>query len=416
MSNPATAETLRSSARTGPTAADLVRRARALAATLVARQAETESRSFYAEDTQQAFVDAGFFRMLTPRQFGGLECELATYCRVVMALSSGCPSTGWQFNLGASHAPIVGSLFDDAVLAELFSGGEFICAATIAPQGTATRLESGDYSITGVFNYASGIPYSRHFMGHALLKTPNGSTGPVLTFVAPKALWRRRDDWVKSLGLKGSGSHSVEMTDARVPARFVVEGSDMMNASKGGAPRPRADSQSLFRHGRLLSLNVICAASMLVGMLKGALDEYGRLMQARKTVRPPVTLRYENDDYRRWMGTATGKLGMAEAALLSLCEQWTTAARQAADGPEPFSAQEDSRIACVCLEIMDTAWHALQGILWPTAGTSAAMDGEVLQRIFRDMAMARSHVVNVLADGIASAIVVRAHAIDSAIG
>jgi 3-hydroxy-9,10-secoandrosta-1,3,5(10)-triene-9,17-dione monooxygenase len=381
-----------------PTRQQIVKRAAEIAPHLIVRQAEAEQRTFYGEDTHEAFREAGFYRILVPGRFGGLGYDIGTFCRVVMEISSGCPSAGWQFNLGASHASFICALFAEDVQAELFAGGDFICAATIAPQGTACKLDSGDWSISGVFNYASGIPYSRYFLSHALPVNADGSRGPVLTFIAPRDQWRRLDDWGKSLGLKASGSHSVEMVDAIIPARFVLEGTDMVNSGQGGAPRAEPGDTSVERHGRLLSVNVIGATAMVVGMLKGAVREYVRLMEVKKTMRPPITFRHQDADYRRWLGIAAGKLSVAEATIINLCDQWTHAAQRAAAGGSPFSAQEDARMCAAALEIMNLCWDAMQGTLWPTAGTSAAMDGEIMQRIFRDMAMARSHVVNISAD------------------
>src|ERR1700742_1624145 len=96
-----------------------VQRALDMVPDLLRRQAETEARTFYAEDTHEAFKQAGFYRMLGTRQFGGHETEIETFFRVVVALSSGCPSTGWQFCFGALHAVTVGSLFDHSAQARI---------------------------------------------------------------------------------------------------------------------------------------------------------------------------------------------------------------------------------------------------------------------------------------------------------
>ena len=54
---------------------DIVARAVALRQHLRDDQAKTEARSRYSEETNVPFTQAGFYRMLQPRMFGGYEFE-----------------------------------------------------------------------------------------------------------------------------------------------------------------------------------------------------------------------------------------------------------------------------------------------------------------------------------------------------
>jgi 3-hydroxy-9,10-secoandrosta-1,3,5(10)-triene-9,17-dione monooxygenase len=383
-----------------PTQAEILKRAEDLAPGLVTLQADTEKRTCYSEETHKAFERAGFYRMMVPRQFGGYEIDLITFHRVIAAISSGCPSTGWQLCLGTIHTLAVCALFDETVQAELFAGTGFICAATISPQGRALRQADGSWRISGVFNYASGIPYSTHFMSHALPIEPDGSIGPMMTFIVPEGNWESLNDWGHVLGLKGSGSHSVRIEDAHVPARFVLEQTDMLNLFNGGAARATSKAdRGLARHGRLQSQFMLGPTALLLGMAKGALVEYRRIMATRRSVRPPMVPCYEHEDFRRWYGIAAGKLGMAEAALDDLSRQWTAIAERSRAGGDAFSAEEDLQLVASCYGVMQATWEAMAETLWPTAGTSAARDGAVMQRIYRDMSTARTHLSSSIVDG-----------------
>src|SRR5580704_7431271 len=84
------AETTSSAARAEsaiPTDEELLERARRIGPGLVKRQAETEALGRYAEDTHQAFSEAGFYRMLIPRRFGGYAGNLETYFKVVREIA-----------------------------------------------------------------------------------------------------------------------------------------------------------------------------------------------------------------------------------------------------------------------------------------------------------------------------------------
>ncbi len=78
----------------GLTPADAIAKARAMASALIARQAETEKRTYYAEDTHAEFASNGFYRLLVPRRYGGYEFGIDTFLRIVTTLARGCPSTG----------------------------------------------------------------------------------------------------------------------------------------------------------------------------------------------------------------------------------------------------------------------------------------------------------------------------------
>ena len=52
-------------------AADLVAAADALRPRLLEEQAATEQRAKYSEELHETFRDAGFYRLLVPRRYGG---------------------------------------------------------------------------------------------------------------------------------------------------------------------------------------------------------------------------------------------------------------------------------------------------------------------------------------------------------
>ncbi|WP_262403112.1 acyl-CoA dehydrogenase family protein [Actinomadura sp. CNU-125] len=154
---------------------EIIARAEAIAATLVERQAETEKRTYCAPDTHEAMVNAGLYRILVPRRYGGYGFGIETFLRVSMALARGCPSTGWMYSLGAAHALNVASLFGEEAQEELFGTGDFICPAVAAPGGKAEQGPDGRWLISGTWRYCSGAPYATHFLGHTLVSPGAGS-------------------------------------------------------------------------------------------------------------------------------------------------------------------------------------------------------------------------------------------------
>jgi 3-hydroxy-9,10-secoandrosta-1,3,5(10)-triene-9,17-dione monooxygenase len=381
-----------------PTPGEIIARAEAMRPRLVERQAETELRTYYSQETHEEFLEAGFYRMLVPKRFRGYELDLPTFWRVVIAIARGCPSTAWCLCLAAGHALQVGSLFSEEAQIELFGDGDFRCAAVAAPAGMATRTENG-WELNGTHPYSSGAPYSTHYMGQTFAPTGVGDgPPPLLLFVAPRSAWTMLDDWGDSLGLKGSGSHSVRFENAQIPARYALENTWMVDTDvSAGTPGYRLHGNPMYA-GRTLAFFQGELAAVMIGAAKGALDEYEEILRARKTQRPPIVSRAEDPDYQRWFGLAMGQIATAEAALLQCGEQWMELARQSTEEGIPFSREDDLRLNIIAREALTLAWSVMQGQIFRTAGSGSARSGQRIERIFRDMAMGWGHFGTIVGD------------------
>jgi 3-hydroxy-9,10-secoandrosta-1,3,5(10)-triene-9,17-dione monooxygenase len=378
-----------------PTSAEILARAEAIAADLVERQAETERRTFYSAQTHDDFRRAGLYRILVPRRYGGYEMDIDTFFRVSMALARGCPSTGWMFCLAAAHAIPVATLFDEPAQAELFRTGEFFCPGTVVPAGTATRTADGAWVLDGAWPYCSGAPYATHFLGHTLVTRVAGGEPEPMMFVAPRHLWTRGQDWGDALGLKGSGSHSITLHRARIPEHLTLPTHLGMVTVTEGTEGLRIHGNPMYGGGQL-SFMVFESACVAIGMAKGALDAYDELMVSRVTPFPPIVRRAESPDYQQWYGQAAGLVATAEVALTGAMREWKDAC---AAGPASFTKHLEWRIATICREIITLCWRAVESYLFPTAGSSAARQGQRIERIWRDMSMMRTHagIANLLA-------------------
>lgn len=367
---------------------EIVARATAIAPTLVERQAETERRTFCAQDTHDEFVKAGFYRILVPRRYGGYEFGIDTYLRVSMALARGCPSTGWMYSLGAAHALNVASLFSERAQEELFGAGDFICPAVAVPGGTAEQTPDGQWLISGTWNYCSGAPYATHFLGHTVVPGADGGTPEPMAFVVPRSGWERLDDWGHHLGLRGSGSHSIKMSHARIPEYFALRSVHVVNADvTAGTPGLDLHGNPQYAGG-LLSHMCLGLAALAVGIAQGTLDAYEEMLTTKQTFFPPIVVRSESLDYQLWHGRAIGSIATAEAALLNAAQQWRDTCGQ---GRGAFTRGVDLNISAICSEVIGMCWRAVEDLLFRTAGTSSIQNGKRVERMWRDLSMVHTH-------------------------
>jgi 3-hydroxy-9,10-secoandrosta-1,3,5(10)-triene-9,17-dione monooxygenase len=383
---------------TATTGAELLERARALRPLLVERQAETEEATRYSEDTHRQLLEAGIYKMLVPRRYGGHELDLVSFARVIVELARGCPSTGWSVCLPSGHALMVASWLGEQAQDEIFGGGDFRCPAVAAAYGTARRADDGGWILDGTHNYASGAPYGTHYMGQTFVDDGDGREPRLLLFVAPRSAYTVIDDWGDTLGLRGTGSNSVRFDGAHIPPYYALEDTSMLDVDvTGGSPGSRLHGNSLYA-GRAPSFFMVEQGALLVGMAKGALDEYERIIRTRKTARPPIGMRYLEPEYQRWFGLAAGRIEAAEAMLIQLAQQWEEAARRNVEDALPFDREEDFRLNLIGNEIARLVWDTVEDVLYRTAGSGAVRRGQRFERYYRDLSMAWGHYVNVLYD------------------
>ena len=97
-----------SNLKTSVTRDDILARARDMLPTLQKRAEQAESARRISEETDQAFRDAGFYKILQPSAFGGLELEFGTQTELAVVLAPGCASSAWVASVTACHGWILG--------------------------------------------------------------------------------------------------------------------------------------------------------------------------------------------------------------------------------------------------------------------------------------------------------------------
>lgn len=215
----------------------LVSAARDMRGVLREEQADTELRGTYSQRLHEEFLRAGFYRMLSPRAFGGLEVDPGTFFRVITEVARGNPGASWCLSLGSGHSLPMATYWSEKAQREAF-GEEGVFIAPHRNQGgfgQAVKVDGG-YKVDVTYNYCSGVPHSTHFMGTTLLEMADGSKQQ-LVIVVPRGEYEIVDDWGngQTLGMQGSGSNSVILDDVFVPEHMAVpyDWHDHLGATQG---------------------------------------------------------------------------------------------------------------------------------------------------------------------------------------
>ena len=174
-------------------------------------------------DLLAELIAAGLFRMLTPRSHGGMEIDFPTSMEIIETIAAADGATGWTVMIG-SETPQLLALLPRHRFDQLYADGpDLIVGGGFAPRGQA-ELRGGEYIVNGRWAFASGCQHAKWLIGNCIV-TENGK--PRAGFIpgspeirammfAPESA-KIIDTWSVN-GLRGTGSHDIEVRDLRVPA------------------------------------------------------------------------------------------------------------------------------------------------------------------------------------------------------
>ena len=376
----------------GLTPDEVIRRAASMREELRAQQDEADENGCHSPELDEKFVEAGFYRIIQPKMFGGYEFDYPTFYRTMLELARGNPGTGWCVTLGASHSALIGALWPERAQVELFGeDGHFVAPHRAGIPVLIDKVDGG-YNISGKWGYASGCPYSTHFLGNAVVRENGKERG--VTFIVPREAYTILDDWGgdQVLGMRASGSNTVEIKDYFVPDHWVIDtlpglwsASDLSNGTEG----TRLHGNPMYL-GRFMGPYHASLVVPAIGCARAALDELEIIAKKRTTRFEPPRAWTENYDVQRPFGEAMILTDSAEALLLKGCEIYMDYCRRWERDGTPFTAEESLRLWGMMIRAGRMAVEATQ-IIYDAASSSAAMKGQKIQRYFRDMAMYRSH-------------------------
>ena len=373
-------------------AAELVAAAEAFRPRLLAEQADNEARGHYSEQLHEDFTRAGFYRMFVPRRYGGLEVDLPSFYRVVMAISRGCPSTGWMLALGTAHALQAASYWPERAQDEVFGGGHFVASASFAFQDATAERVDGGYRVNGTWHFCSGVPYATH---HMALAPVVGESGSVVAIV-PRERFRMLDNWGDLIGLKGSGSHSVVVEDVFVADHNTITLEEWLAIGVPSTPGYRLHGNALYG-GSFMAVALGELNSVQVGAAQGAIDEYERLMRrpTRQAAAAEGRTRVEDPDHQRILGLALSYTDAAESIVLRCGELFHDYARAAMEDGEPFGEERTFRLYGQLMTAHKLCWEA-GDMVFRAGSTTGARDGAPLQRYWRDLCAFRTNGIHQL--------------------
>ncbi|MGM7283212.1 acyl-CoA dehydrogenase family protein [Pseudomonas guariconensis] len=361
----------------------LRQRARELVPVLRERAEQAAQMGRLPEQTLADFHEAGFFRILQPARWQGLELEPKDFFEVQMTLAEGCMSSAWVLGVVAIHNWQL-ALFDDRAAQDVWGQDtSVLISSSYMPVGKVQRVEGG-FRLSGRWGFSSGSKHCQWaFLGAMVPPAEPGGAPDYRTFLVPRSDYQILDNW-NVMGLEATGSHDVLVEDAFVPeyrTHRAVDG--FMQDSPGNA----VNTSPLYRlpFGQIF---VRAVSSSAIGALQGAVDHFIAHNKARVAV----------NDGRKMLQDPAAQSALADA-MVCVDECRTVLLRNFevmldhARAGTALGMQARVKMRYDSALVADRCAKAAAQLMF-NSGASTIFRGHPINRAFRDIHTGRAHVAN----------------------
>ncbi|MCB2065444.1 MAG: acyl-CoA dehydrogenase family protein [Erythrobacter sp.] len=200
-----------------PTHDELVARARAMVPVLKARAKQCVADRDVPAESFAEFHEAGFFRILQPKRWGGYEMHPNTFYEVQKTLAEGCMSTGWTYGVVGCH-PYEIALFPEQAQQDMWGeDSSILCSSSYQPVGKVTHTDGG-FRLSGRWGFSTGSVHCDWVVLGAMVPPRNEGDAPDMrAFLLPRKDYEIDRDCWHVFGLQGTGSHDIIVDDVFVP-------------------------------------------------------------------------------------------------------------------------------------------------------------------------------------------------------
>ncbi|HEX6353680.1 3-hydroxy-9,10-secoandrosta-1,3,5(10)-triene-9,17-dione monooxygenase oxygenase subunit [Actinophytocola sp.] len=346
------------------------------------RAQDTEDARRISDESIKALQLAGFFKLLQPTRYGGLEAHPNDFYRAVRLIASACGSTGWVSAVLGCH-PWQLALFDDRAQHEVWGEDDDTrVSSSYAPMGRAKAVDGG-FEFSGRWSFSSGCDHATWVFLGGLVVNDEGAPIDFRTFLLPRSDYQIDDVW-DTIGLRGTGSNDIIVDKVFVPEYRTLS---FMDTGRCYGPGQEVNTGPLYK---LPFASVFsCSISVpVVGMATGAYEAYVNYTKER--VRASTGGKAADDSFNQLrIAEAASKI---DTAVLQIERNLDQEMKHVTAGEKvPFPLRVQTR-----RDQVNATSAAIAAVdrLFESAGGRALKVGTPIQRFWRDAHAGRVHAIN----------------------
>jgi 3-hydroxy-9,10-secoandrosta-1,3,5(10)-triene-9,17-dione monooxygenase len=324
-----------------------------------------------SKEVVDALKECGFFTMLLPKQWGGLERRPQEFFAEQVRIAEADMSTAWAGGIIAVHAFQLALMSEEAQREVYENDPNTLISSSYNPVGARAEMCEGGFMLHGRWGWSSGS-------GHctwALLGGVIPGDG-YRTFLVPRSEYEIEDTW-NVMGLQGTGSNDVVIPEPIfVPEHRTHKQMDGFNCVND-QENPMYDLSWAQTFVRVVN-------SAAIGALKKAVKVFVESKQGNSTT--DMTKFAGDVETQERLAKVLNTIAELEAVMYHNFNKMEAANWKPSLEDRIMYRYQASLVIDKAIEAIDT--------LFDVAGGRSVFNGHPLQQLWHDIHIARCHVAN----------------------
>ena len=324
-----------------------------------------------SKEVVDALKECGFFTMLLPKQWGGLERRPQEFFAEQVRIAEADMSTAWAGGIIAVHAFQLALMSEEAQREVYENDPNTLISSSYNPVGARAEMCEGGFMLHGRWGWSSGS-------GHctwALLGGVIPGDG-YRTFLVPRSQYEIEDTW-NVMGLQGTGSNDVVIPEPIfVPEHRTHKQMDGFNCVND-QENPMYDLSWAQTFVRVVN-------SAAIGALKKAVKVFVESKQGNSTT--DMTKFAGDVETQERLAKVLNTIAELEAVMYHNFDKMEAANWKPSLEDRIMYRYQASLVIDKAIEAIDT--------LFDVAGGRSVFNGHPLQQLWHDIHIARCHVAN----------------------
>lgn len=363
------------------TRAMLVAQATGLQTILSKNAVQTEKDRRVLEENIVAMAEAGLFRTMVPKRYGGYQGSVRTHLEVSAAVAEACGSSAWVLALTNVCAWFTG-LFDARAQDDVFAKSPDVRVAGVFSPSTQVQRVEGGLVASGKWFWSSGCLHADWAMLGLLELDQNGA--PVNQYLAlmPMSELSIEDTWYTA-GMKGTGSNCVIAKDVFVPDYRMLP---LMKAVGGDYPTPFKDEEAY--RAAFIPVAALILVGAQLGLSRAALAHVIEKAPQRAIAYTSFKKQSDSVAFQMQLAKAALKIDTAHLHAFRAADDIDNAALRG----EYLDYTTRARVRADTGYVAQYASDAIN-LLMTAHGAGSFADASLMQRLWRDSNTAARHAI-----------------------
>lgn len=363
---------------------ELLHRARELQPLLRKNAAQTDRDRRAAEENILAIEQAGLFRIMQPRRYGGFGAPVRTHVEVTAMLAEACPGTAWVQNL-IGVCNWFASLLPERTQDEIFKANPNARVAGVFTPSSQTQRKDveGGLVVSGKWYYASGCLHADWGLVGLTEQDKDGKVIDQFIAFVPMAELTIEDTW-HTVGMRGSGSACLVADNVFVPRHRMYS---MPKILAWDYPT-EFQGQEAGSTAAFVPLAALILAGPQLGMARAALEYVISTAGKRAVTYTTYARQSDSTGFQLQVAEAAIKIDTAHLHVMRACDE----VQRYAEANQFPDYKTRARMRCDTAHGIRSALEALN-MLMAAHGSGGFAESSPMQRWWRDANTAAGHAV-----------------------